>query len=381
MSFLPYGRQSIDEDDIAAVAEALRAPLITTGPLVARFEEALAARCGVRFAVAVSSGTTALHVAYAAAGVGPGRELITSPLTFSATANAALCLGARPVFADVDPGTLNLDPAEVERRLSSRTAVIAAVDYAGEPADLPRLLRLARARGALLVQDAAHALGATLDGVPVARLADLTILSFHPVKHITTGEGGAVLTDDERLAERVREARGHGIVRDQQRLGVDEGGWYYDIPSAVALNARLPDMACALGLSQLRKLDGFLARRRALARRYLAALAGEGRLVLPAARDVEAHAWHIFPIRLAGANPRRREVYDRLQAAGIGVQVHYVPVNALGAYRAAGYRPEETPHALDAYRRLLTLPLFPGMSDADQDRVLTELGAALEMAA
>jgi dTDP-4-amino-4,6-dideoxygalactose transaminase len=362
------------------VAEALRAPLITTGPLVARFEEALAVRCGVRFAVAVSSGTAALHVAYAAAGVGPGRELITSPLTFSATANAALLLGARPVFADVDPATLNLDPAEVERRLSGQTAAIAAVDYAGEPADLPRLRRLARARGALLVQDAAHALGATLDGVPVARLADLTILSFHPVKHITTGEGGAVLTDDERLAERVREARSHGIVRDQERLGVDEGGWYYDIPSAVALNARLPDMACALGLSQLRKLDGFLARRRALARRYLTALAGDGRLLLPPARDPDAHAWHIFPIRLTGANPRRRAIYDRLQAAGIGVQVHYVPVNALGAYRAAGYRPEETPHALDAYNRLLTLPLFPGMSDADQDRVLVALAAALEAA-
>jgi perosamine synthetase len=379
MSHLPYGRQAIDEDDIAAVVEALRAPLLTTGPLVARFEEALAARCGVRFAVAVSSGTTALHVAYAAAGVGPGAEVITSPLTFSATANAALCLGARPVFADVDPVTLNLDPAEVERRLSSRTAAVTAVDYAGEPADLLRLRRLARARGAVFVQDAAHALGATLAGEPVAKLADLTVLSFHPVKHITTGEGGAVLTDDEPLAQRMRDGRSHGIVRDQQRLGVDEGPWFYDI-AQVSLNARLSDLQCALGLSQLRKLDSFLARRRALARRYLTALAREPRVLLPFARDVDAHAWHIFPIRLTGPTPRRRQVFEHLQAAGIGVQVHYVPVNALGAYRAAGHRPEETPHALDAYNRLITLPLFPAMTDADQDRVLAALAAALEPA-
>jgi dTDP-4-amino-4,6-dideoxygalactose transaminase len=382
LDILPYGRQAVDEDDIAAVVEALRDPLITCGPRVARFEEALAARAGVRFAVAVSSGTTALAAAYFAARVGAGDEVLTSPLTFSATANAAVHLGGTPLFADVDPATLNLDPAAAERRMTPRTRVVAAVDYAGEPADLPRLRRLAHGRGALLVQDAAHALGATLDGVPIARLADLTTLSFHPVKHITTGEGGAVLTDDAGLAERARLYRSHGIVRDAAALPAleTEGPWAYDIPE-IGANARLSDLQCALGLSQLGKLDGFLRRRRALARRYLDRLRDERRLLLPPAREVDAHAWHIFPVRLVGAAGAvaglRRRVFERLRAAGIGVQVHYVPVNALAAYRARGHAPEQTPHAFDAYQRLVTLPLFPAMSAADQDCVLTALAEAL----
>jgi perosamine synthetase len=228
------------------------------------------------------------------------------------------------------------------------------------------------------VQDAAHALGATLDGQPVAALADLTVLSFHPVKHITTGEGGAVLTDDANLAARARSYRGHGMIREPALLqeSFDQGPWFYDIQE-VGMNLRLSELQCALGLSQLAKLDRFLARRRTLARRYLEALAGDERLILPPSRDIDAHAWHLFPLRLAGALPPRRRVFERFGAAGIGVQVHYVPVNALAAYRALGYRPEETPHALDAYRREITLPLFPAMSEADQDRVLAALPEAL----
>jgi UDP-4-amino-4,6-dideoxy-N-acetyl-beta-L-altrosamine transaminase len=382
MSLLPYGKQSIDDDDVAAVVAALRDPMITCGRRVEMFEIALAKRCGVRHAVVTSSGTTALAAAYFAAGVGAGDEVITTPLTFSATANAAVQLGARIVFADIDPTTLNLSPEETERKLSDRTRVIAAVDYAGEPADLRRLRRLAHARGALLVQDAAHALGATLDGEPIAELADLTTLSFHPVKHITTGEGGALLTDDARLAERARRFRGHGIVREPVGLALhsSEGPWFYDLPE-IGINARLSDIQCALGLSQLTKLDRFLARRRALARRYFERLSGDERLFLPPARSVDQHAWHIFPIRMAGGAlrvaERRRRTFERLQAAGIGVQVHYVPVNALAAYRALGHRPEETPHAWDAYQRLITLPLHAELADADQDRVLAALAGAL----
>jgi UDP-4-amino-4,6-dideoxy-N-acetyl-beta-L-altrosamine transaminase len=376
-TLLPYGKQSIDDDDVNAVVEALRDPMITCGRRVESFEAALAKRCGVRHAVVTSSGTTALAAAYFAAGVGSGDEVITTPLTFSATANAAVQLGARIVFADIDPTTLNLSPEETERRLSQRTRVIAAVDYAGEPADLRRLRRLAHARGALLVQDAAHALGATLDGEPVAQLADLTTLSFHPVKHITTAEGGALLTDDARLAERARRFRGHGIVREPHS---DHGPWFYDLPE-IGINARLSDIQCALGLSQLGKLDRFLARRRALARRYFEQLSGDERLFLPPARSVDQHAWHIFPVRLAGGTlqvaERRRRAFERLRAAGIGVQVHYVPVNALAAYRALGHRPEETPHAWDAYHRLITLPLHAELTDAEQDRVLAALDEAL----
>jgi UDP-4-amino-4,6-dideoxy-N-acetyl-beta-L-altrosamine transaminase len=386
MTLLPYGKQSIDDDDVKAVVAALRDPMITCGRRVEMFESALAKRCGVRHAVVTSSGTTALAAAYFAAGVGAGDEVITTPLTFSATANAAVQLGARIVFADIDPTTLNLSPEETERKLSARTRAIAAVDYAGEPADLRRLRRLAHARGALLVQDAAHALGATLDGEPIAQLADLTTLSFHPVKHITTGEGGALLTDDARLAERARRFRGHGIVREAAVLAPTlapnstEGPWFYDLPE-IGINARLSDIQCALGLSQLGKLERFLARRRALARRYFERLSGDERLFLPPARSVDQHAWHIFPIRLAGGAlrvaERRRRTFERLRAAGIGVQVHYVPVNALAAYRALGHRPEETPHAWDAYHRLITLPLHAELSDAEQDRVLAALEEAL----
>jgi perosamine synthetase len=249
-----------------------------------------------------------LSAAYFAAGVAPDTEVVTTPLTFSATATSAVHLGARVIFADIDPGTLNLDPAAVLAAMGPRTRVVAAVDYAGEPAALPQLRKMAHDRGALLVQDACHALGATLDGQPVGALADVTVLSFHPVKHITTGEGGAVLTDDPALADRARSYRSHGIVRDPQKLP-DEGAWYYDIP-ALGMNLRLTDFQSALGRSQLRKLPAFLARRRALARRYVQLLGGESRITLPPARDIDAHAWHIFPIRLGVGAPPRRKVFE-----------------------------------------------------------------------
>jgi UDP-4-amino-4,6-dideoxy-N-acetyl-beta-L-altrosamine transaminase len=375
-ALLPYGRQTIEEDDVVAVAEALRGEFLTTGPMVERFERSLAERCGARHAVAVSSGTAALQAAYFAAGLGPGTELVTTPLTFAATASAALLLGARPVFADIDSQTLTLDPIEVRRKLSPRTRVIAPVDYAGEPADIDALRALARERDILVVEDASHALGARLDGRPVGSLADLTVFSFHPVKHITTGEGGAVLTDSDILARRARDFRNHGIVRDRERLRIDEGDWFYDILE-IGQNFRLTDVQCALGVAQLKKLDQFLARRRAIARAYFEAFRDSRRLMLPPARNLDSHAWHIFPIRLVGPNPERRRVFEGLRSSGIGVQVHYVPVTAFAAYRALGYRPEETPRAYDAYQRLISLPLFPGMTDGDIETVISALHTAL----
>lgn len=375
-SLLPYGRQTIEDDDVAAVAEALRSDFLTTGPAVERFERALCERCGAKHAVAVSSGTAALQAAYWAAGLGPGAELVTTPLTFAATASAALLLGARPVFADVDPASLTLDPAEVAKKITPKTRVIAPVDYAGEPAAIDELKAMARSRDILVVEDASHALGASLRGRPVGSLADLTVFSFHPVKHVTTAEGGAVLTDSDRLARRARDYRNHGIVRDRERLRSDEGEWFYDV-AEIGQNFRLSDVQCALGLSQLGKLDRFLSRRRALARAYFEALRGDPRILLPPARDLDVHAWHLFPIRLVGENPQRRRVFDRLRSLGLGVQVHYVPVNGFSAYRALGYSPEETPKAWDAYRRLISLPLYPGMTDADFQRVINALHTAL----
>jgi UDP-4-amino-4,6-dideoxy-N-acetyl-beta-L-altrosamine transaminase len=374
---LPYGRQSVDEDDVAAVVEALRGDWLTTGPRVAEFERRVGERLGVGHAVAVSSGTAALHAAAFAAGVGPGDEVIVPPLTFAATASCVAYLGGTPVFADVRPDTLTLDPARVRERLTPRTRAIVTVDFAGHPSDLAPLRDLARAAGATLIDDAAHALGATYRGSPVGRQADLTVLSFHPVKHITTGEGGMALTDDARLAERLVRFRNHGITADaaERQARVD---WHYEVVD-LGFNYRLTDLQCALGISQLAKLDRFLARRRAIAARYREAFAGLAGLALPAvAPDVE-HAWHIFPVllELARLGADRRTVFAALRAEGIGVNVHYVPVYWHPYYRARGYAPGLCPVAEDAYERLLTLPIFPAMDDRDVDDVVAAVEKVL----
>lgn len=374
---LPYGHQSIDSDDIRAVIDILKSDYLTTGPAVEQFEAALAERCNARYAVVVSSGTAALHAAYFAAGLGPGRELITSPLTFAATASVAVHLGAKPVFADIDWRTLHIDWKEVKKRITARTKVIVPVDYAGEPVDLAPMRKEIAERDVVFISDACHSLGASLNGRPVGSLADMTVLSFHPVKNITTGEGGAVLTNSFEYAQRARDFRNHGLVRDSHRLPPDQGGWIYDI-TLFGFNYRLSDFQCALGKSQLRKLDQFLAKRRAIAQRYREKLQSEKRIRLPFSRADREHAWHLFPIRLEANAPSRRVVFDRLRAKGIGVQVHYIPVNSFQAFRSLGYLPEDTPLAWDAYQQLISLPLFPAMSNEDVDRVVKELQIALE---
>jgi perosamine synthetase len=368
---LPYGRQSVDAADVAAVTRSLESDWLTTGPRVAEFEGRLAARVGARHAVAVSSGTAALHAAAFAAGLGPGDEVIVPPLTFAATANAALYVGATPVFVDVQGDTLTLDPARVAAALTPRTRAIVAVDYAGLPADLDALRALAAQAGARLIDDAAHALGATLRGRPVGVLADLTTFSFHPVKHVTTGEGGMVVTDDETLAARMRRFRNHGIASDASERFA-RGEWHYEMVD-LGFNYRLTDVQCALGLAQLERLDALLARRRVIAARYRAELAtvpGIALQRLPA--DVE-HAWHIFPIlveldRLAAD---RRAVFTALRAEGIGVNVHYIPVYWHPYYARLGYAKGLCPVAESVYERLITLPLFPAMSDQDVTDVVT----------
>jgi perosamine synthetase len=309
---LPYGRQHVDESDVQAVVEALRGDWLTNGPTIARFEEAFAARVGARFAVALSSGTAALHGAVAAAGLGPGDEVILSPLTFLASANCLLYCGASPVFADIDPATLNLDPARVEAALSPNTKAILPVHFAGLPCAMGRLHALAQAHGLSIIEDAAHALGAEWSGRPIGSLGDLTTFSFHPVKHITTGEGGMVTTDDPHLAERLRRFRNHGIekqVRERQTT------WRQDMV-AFGFNYRLTDFQSALGLSQLRRLDAGLARREAIAAQYEAAFAAVPE-VLPAPTRPEArHAWHIYPLRLKVERLRedRETVFRALRA-------------------------------------------------------------------
>ncbi len=369
-TLLPYAHQTIDAQDVEAVGTALAGDWITQGPTLARFEEALAAAAGIAHAVAFANGTAALHAACWAAGLEPGDEAITTPLTFVATANAVVYQGARPVFADIDRATLNLDPDAVKRVATARTRVLLPVDFAGLPCHYEALLAVAREHGWTVIADAAHSLGGSYRGRPVGALADMTTLSFHPAKLITTGEGGAVLTDRADLAERLRRMRHHGIgYVDRTRP------WRYEL-EAPGNNYRLTDFQAALGLSQLTKLDRFRAARERLAARYRARLAEFPFLELPALPDDRRHGWHLFLglLRLERLTASQDEVLRALRAENIGVQLHYPLVYRHAFYRRRfGYGPGLCPVAEGIEARLVTLPLFPAMSDADQDDVLRAL--------
>ncbi len=372
---LPYGRQSIDATDEAEVLDALRAAYLSTGPLVEAFEEELAAWTDGITCVAVSSGSAALHVAYAAAGVGPDDDVVTSPMTFIATASAAVALGARVVFADIEDETANLDAGAVAAALTGRTRVVTAVDYAGHPAEYDDLRKLTDTAGVVLIADAAHAIGSTYRGIAVGALADLTTFSFYPTKNMTTAEGGAVAVADESLLTAARRFRNHGLVRDRAHLREpDEGGWHQEV-ATFGLNYRLPDLLCALGRSQLRRLGTFKARRAALVRRYRSLLADVPGLRLPAQRAWVDPAWHLFAVRILDG--RRRQVYDALHRAGIRAQVNYLPAYRHPAFADLGYRRGMCPVAEQFYAEQLSLPLFADLSDADQDRVVEVLRSVL----
>ena len=372
--FIPYGRQWVDDDDIAAVVEVLRSDYLTTGPAVGRFEQALTQATGATHAVALNSGTSALHAMYFAAGIGPGDEIITSPLTFAATANAALYLGATVRFVDVQPDTGNLDPDLVEDAITERTKAIVAIDFAGHPADYDRLRAIVDRHGLRLLADAAHSLGATYKGRPVGTLADASELSFHPVKPVTTAEGGAVVTDDPVLAERAARFRTHGITKDPAELqNPDEGPWWYE-QYDLGFNYRLTDVQAALGTSQMRKLDRFIARRRAIAATYDAALADIDALELPGRRaDVEP-GWHLYVVRTRDTG-LRRPLFEHLRAHGLGVQVHYLPVYWHPFYEALGYGRGLCPEAEQFYSGAISLPIFPALNDDGVARVIDRVHA------
>lgn len=368
---IPYGRQTIDEDDIRAVAEVLRSDWLTQGPKVAEFEKALAEYCGAKHAVAMANGTAALQAAYFAANLKAGDEVVTSPLTFAATASMALWFDAKPVFADVDPDTGNLDPRAVERAITAKTRVLAPVDYSGRPADLDAFLALAKKRKLLVIEDACHALGASYRGRRVGSVADMTVFSFHPVKSITTGEGGAVLTDDDKLADRLATFRLHGITKRY-------ADWRYDIGN-LALNYRITDIQSALGLSQLKKLDRFVARRAEIAAAYLRDLADVPELRLPPAAAPGGSAWHLFPIRLRldRLSASREKIFLDLRSAGIGVQVHYIPVHRHPLYRDRGYPKDLCPEAERFYEEELSLPIYPLLKEAERLTVVAQLKSVL----
>ena len=371
---IPYGRQSIDEEDIAAVAEVLRSDYLTTGPAIARFESALAKASGGNHAVAVNSGTAALHAMYFAAGISDGDEIITSPLTFAATANAALYLGATVRFADVDASTGNIDPSAAERQIRSRTRAIVAVDYAGQPADYDALRAITERTGLAVLADAAHSLGATDRDRIVGTLADASAFSFHPVKPITTAEGGAVVTPDPGIAARAAQFRTHGITRDADAMESHHGPWFYE-QHDLGFNYRLTDIQAALGASQLRRLGEFIARRREIAAAYDAAFADLDALETPSVRMGVQPGWHLYLIMVRDAS-RRRGLFDRLRALGLGVQVHYIPVYLHPFYRRLGFEPGLCPVAEDRYARSISLPIFPRMTDADVNAVVERVRSA-----
>lgn len=367
-ALLPYGRQTLTEADVAAATEVLRSDWLTTGPKVAEFEEAIADYVDARHGVSFSSGTAALHAAVLAAGLEPGDEAITTPLTFCATANAALYGGGTPVFADVRDETLTIDPKEVERRITPKTKAVLPVDYAGQPADLDALLALADRHELLVIEDAAHALGAKYRSRMVGSISHMSVFSFHAVKHLTTGEGGMVTTNNSNFAQRLREVRNHGIDSDA-RTRQAAGHWHYEM-ATLGFNYRLTDIACALGLAQLPRLSANLARRRAIAARYGKALATVPSLTLPIVAADVTSAWHLYPVRV-DASIDRAEVFNALRAEGLGVNVHYIPVHLHPYYRSRfGYRGGEFPIAETASRRLISLPMFHGMTDEDVDDVI-----------
>ena len=370
-TMLPYGRQSVSEDDVQAVVDVLRSDWLTTGPKVAEFEEALAAKVGAKYAVAFSSGTAALHGAAFAAGLKPGDEAITSPLTFAATANCVLYQGAQPVFADVSPDTLNLDPGRLAELITNNTHAVLPVDYAGHPADLDPILALAERHGLTVIEDACHALGAEYKGRRTGSIAHMSVFSFHPVKHVATGEGGVVTTDRADLAENLRRFRNHGISGNARQRHA-AGEWHYEMV-LLGFNYRLSDIACALGISQLKKLEANLTRRREIAARYTAAFRNLRGVNAPSMRPDVNPAWHLYPVRIntAQLNADRAQVFRALRAENVGVNVHYIPVYLHPFYRDRfGYRGGEYPVVEKAYEQLISLPMFHGMTEQDVEDVI-----------
>lgn len=382
---IPYGRQEIRQEDLDAVAAVLRSEFLTQGPAVPRFESAVAARVGAMHALAVNSATSALHVACMALGLAAGDWLWTSPNTFVASANCALYCGAQVDFVDIDPSTYNLCPLQLERKLlraereGRLPKIVVAVHFAGQSCDMPAIGALARRFGFQVIEDASHAIGGSCDGEAVGSClhSAITVFSFHPVKIVTTAEGGMAVTNDAALAARMALARSHGITRDPaQMVSEPEGAWYYQ-QVGLGYNYRLTDLQAALGLTQLARLEEYVARRHEIAARYDAALAPLA-VATPWRDPRHRSAMHLYVVRLPGADAaRRRRVFDALRAGGIGVNVHYLPVYSHPYYARMGFEPREFPVAEQYYREALSLPMFPTLTGEQQDEVVRQLGRAL----
>lgn len=376
---IPYSTQDISEDDIRAVERALRSGWLTQGPAVERFEKMLAKKAGAKFAVAFNSGTAALHAAYFVAGVKSSDEVIVPALTFAATANAALYLGATPVFVDSDAQTGNMSVACASKKITKKTRAIVSVDYGGRPADLRAFRALAKKHKLIFIEDAAQALGAEYRGKPVGTQADMTMFSFHPVKSITTGEGGAIVTNNKSFYDALKLFRNHGISKDAKTFTrTNHGAWYQEMQE-LGFNYRMPEMSAALGESQLKRLNSFIAKRRAAAKRYERLLANIPNLILPPSeRADEKSAWHLYPVRLAPSIAHKRdEVFAKMRESGIGVQVHHIPVYLHLFYERLGYKKGLCPNTESFVASEISIPLFPNITQKQQKFIANTLSNIL----
>ena len=360
--YIPYGKQSIDEDDIQAVVDVLRSDFLTTGPKVAEFEKVVADYVGAKYAVAVSNGTAALHLACLAAGLKEDDEVITTPITFAASSNCALYCGAKAVFADIDPVTYNIDLDDIRRKITDKTKVIIPVHYTGQPCEMDEIHAIAREHNLIVVEDAAHALGADYKGRMIGGISDMTTFSFHPVKHITTGEGGMITTNEAKLYEKLMLFRTHGITREPSLLWENEGGWYYE-QLELGFNYRITDFQCALGISQMKKIDRFVERRREIAKRYDKSFVDLEGIVTPAQADGCNNSYHLYVIQIK--NMPRKEAFDKLRAAGIDVNVHYIPVYKHPYYQKNGYQDVKCENAEKLYNKLISLPMYAALTDEE----------------
>ncbi|RLE14811.1 UDP-4-amino-4,6-dideoxy-N-acetyl-beta-L-altrosamine transaminase [Candidatus Aerophobetes bacterium] len=374
--FLPYGHQWIDEEDIKEVTEVLKSEWMTQGPKVKEFERKLANYCGANYAVVFSSGTAALHGAYFAGGIKEGCEIITSPITFLSTTNAALFLYAHPVFVDVEKDTGNINPGLIEKKVTEKTKVIAPVHYGGHPADLEKISKVAKKYNLLVIEDACHALGAEYKGEKIGscKYSDMTVFSFHPVKSITTGEGGAVLTNNKEYYKKLIMFREHGVTKDQVEFKkLPPGDWYYEM-HLLGYNYRLTDIQCALGASQLKKLNKFIQRRREIAKIYGDAFRDNDFFELPEEKSYAKSSWHLYPVKLKDMyKDKKREIFAKLREEGLGVQVHYIPVYLQPYYQRLGYRKGICPNAEDFYQREISIPLYQSMSGEDIEYVVNTI--------
>ncbi len=364
---IPYGKQWVDEKDIKEMIKVLKTDWITQGPKVEEFEKEVAKYCNVKYAVAVSSGTAALHAAYSATGIKEGDEVITTPITFAATAYVLYFLGARPVFADIEKETLNIDPKKIEEKITKKTKAIAAVDFSGQPCDYKEIFKIAKKHKLIVIEDAAQSFGADYGGQKVGSLSDLTTLSFHPVKTITTGEGGMVLTNNKDFYEKLKVFRHHGIIKKPE-----QGDWYYEIED-VGYNFRITDFQCALGLSQLKKIDKFIKKRREIVQKYNKALKDIEEIIIPTEKEGRKSAWHLYVIQfnLEKIKLTRKEIFEEFHKKGVGVQVHYMPLHLHPFFKKHfGYKKGDFPVAEEYYKRAVTLPVFPKMTNDDVDKVI-----------